>query len=235
MEDLLLIAALIVCAILAISRLWELIGPNRDSYVIHNQVLRRASDGLLYRVHGAHDDSRQAAEVMAKLSRFNVEFLRHIRHRYIQTQPEMYPGSKVAIPPPNAAERARMKNLLDRYNPDVLNESSPFNPRGDTSFTVSKGRKLALCLRNKKNGALHKDIHTLEFVTLHELAHMAENDWGHKRPFWVSFKWVLHEGALSGLHQPADYAAAPKMYCGLNVAYQPYHDTTLDNIWLVNS
>lgn len=231
MDDRILLAFVIVLALLAVSRLWELIGPNRDSYVIHNQVRVRASDGLYYRVHGAHEDHKEAADVMAKLSRFNIEFLRHIRHRYNQTQPEIYPGINGPIPPPNEAERERMKNLLDRYNPDVLNESSPFNPRGDTSFTISKGRKLALCLRNKKNGDLHKDLHTLEFVTLHELAHIAENDWGHRRPFWVSFKWVLHEGAISGLHHPADYATHPKMYCGLNVAYQPYHDRELAEIW----
>ena len=170
--------------------------------------------------------------MMARLSRFNIEFLRHIRERFVQQQPRAFPGSRgQLIPPPNDAVRNRMRNLLSRYNPDVLNESSPFNPRGDTSFTIAKGKKLALCLRNKRNGALHRDQHTLEFVVLHELAHIAENDWGHKRPFWITFKWVLYEAKIAGVHEPAGYAAAPKLYCGLEVAYQPFHDAGLENVW----
>lgn len=230
--DALLLAVCVVLAILAIMRLWEYVGPHKDSYSIHNQRRIRASDGLLYNVHEAHSESaKEAAEIMAQLSRFNIAFLRHIRERYVQKEPRSYPGA-ANVPPPNSALKTRMKNLLDRYNPDVLAESSPFNPRGDTSYTVSKGKKLALCLRRKHEGApLHDDVHVLQFVTLHELAHIAEDDWGHKKPFWISFKWVLYEAKISGIHEPAFYDADPKMYCGLNVAYQPFHDSALPAIW----
>ena len=61
LNDLLLLAATLLLAVLAIWRLWELLGPSRDSYVIHNQVRVRAFDGLYYRIHAAHASEAEEA------------------------------------------------------------------------------------------------------------------------------------------------------------------------------
>jgi hypothetical protein len=128
------------------------------------------------------------------------------------------------------------KLLLERYDRDKLAESSPRNPEGDTSFTLWKGRLLALCLREKDPAAsgdpetydVH-DMETLWFVTVHELAHIGIDNVGHPPEFWSAFKHLLLESEEAGLAPPGgwpDYELFPVPYCGLTVDYNPLFDAT---------
>jgi hypothetical protein len=71
------------------------------------------------------------------------------------------------------------------------------------------------------------------FVVIHELAHIANERWGHssESQFWEIFKFLLHEAKLCGMHTPVDYSKYPVMYCGLNVNYNPYFDDNVKKMW----
>lgn len=120
-------------------------------------------------------------------------------------------------------------NLKHRWRPHRVKENDSKGPN-DTSYTIEKGDLVALCLREKVTGSetMH-DMHTVEFVNLHELAHIASDDYGHSRQFWLNFYWVLRNAKKFGFHQPRDYRKFPVNYCGLDVEYNPYYDPDLVN------
>jgi len=105
-----------------------------------------------------------------------------------------------------------INNILQRYNPDNLIESSPHNWRGDTSYTIGKGEILALCVKNKNNTIV--DTNTLMYVMIHELAHLAIDDVNHTPKFWDTFKELLSITPME-YYIPTDYKENPVPYCGM--------------------
>jgi hypothetical protein len=192
----------------------------REQFGIERAVpLTSPVDGMPYRVHADHPEAEAAADSLALLNRRAVALARHLRRVYRDD-----PG------PRGAATRA----LLARYNPDRIVENSPLDPSKDTSYTIDKGRVLALCLRNRGRdgagpGALHDDG-VLTFVLLHEMAHIASDEVGHPPGFWRTFKWLLLEAEAAGLYWSPDYAREPLVYCGLRIAYNPRYDADLPAI-----
>ena len=68
------------------------------------------------------------------------------------------------------------------------------------------------------------DEHTLMFVALHELSHIATKSIGHKTEFWDNFKFLLQNAKESGVHVPEDYKKKPIEYCGMEIKDNPYYD-----------
>ena len=76
---------------------------------------------------------------------------------------------------------SNVKLLLKRYSPHMIGENIlPFG----TSYTINKGSYIGLCLENK-------DINTLFFVLLHELAHVGTKSVGHTQEFLEFFRFLL--------------------------------------------
>jgi len=210
-----ILAALLLLLLYLTPDVWHPFGSRQARLV-------SARDGARYRVHLRHRDAKGAADRIADLNRFAVEVMRHLRDAYARGAD----GS--------ARHRRLVHNLLTRYDPDNLVESSPNNPSGDTSFTVNKGAVLAMCLREQDptlsgDPTVH-DFHVqalLRFVMLHELAHVAEDNTGHGPSFWAAFKWLLLEVEQAGIYTSPDFAQYPEQYCGMRVDYNPRYDPTL--------
>lgn len=206
---------------------------NRNYIVSRARPVPALHDGREYRVHLDHFDSSGAADTLAALHARAIDLMAVLRKKYLTA-----PAGGAAVPAAGAAgfaaRREIARRLLDRYDRDQLVESSPNNPGGDTSYTLNKGRLLALCIREKDPAGIGspdvQDIHdldTLWFVTVHELAHLGVDSIGHPPEFWSAFKFLLTECADAGL-TPAggwpDYGRAPILYCGLKVDYNPLFD-----------
>ncbi|NBQ71043.1 MAG: M48 family peptidase, partial [Nitrosomonadaceae bacterium] len=130
---------------------------------------------------------------------------------------------------------AAAHKLLGRFNPDNFAENSPLDATGDSSYCLDKGAVVAMCLRSRgargggrapPAGALH-DPETLTFVMVHELAHIAVDDYDHPPEFWRTFKFLLAEAQRAGCYRSPDFAAAPVDYCGVHVGYNPLYDSEL--------
>lgn len=124
----------------------------------------------------------------------------------------------------------RVNQLTEHYNPRDIYEISPLNTSGVTSYTQDK-KTLILCLRKKEKNEsgqneLH-DINTVMFVVIHELAHMANGQWGHGTNFWILFKFMLENAVECGIYKPVDYKRYPIVYCGLKLNFSPLFDMTL--------
>lgn len=177
-----------------------------------NEYFRVASsvDQRNYAVLGGHADMREAADRLALINAKNAQLIEYMTTKYSDGTSRGYV----------LGERLRR-----RYRHDRLFENDPPD-KNNTSYTEDKGEKIALCLREKVTGRdnLH-DSSILEFVNLHELAHIASEGYGHDDEFWDNFAFLLNEAKLAGVHRPVDYSRHPVNYCGLDVGYNPYYDS----------
>jgi hypothetical protein len=115
------------------------------------------------------------------------------------------------------------KRLKAGFNPQKIMETLPTSEY--TAYSENKGEKLAFCLNKTKadNNDLI-DEHTLMFVALHELSHVATESIGHKSDFWQNFKFILECAKEMGIHNPEDYKKKPAEYCGMKIRDNPFYD-----------
>ncbi len=167
-------------------------------------------NGIKYKVLNEYEDKEKAAKILDYLNSSNIKLMAHLKKKYKNTD-----------------MMESIEFLLKNYNPDVIFEHLP-KGIDNTSYVVDKGTSIVYCLREKESGKnkIH-DLHTLMFVNLHELSHIYNKGWGHKRDFWSSFKFILTEAQEIGIHSPINYSAEPMVYCGLPVKYNPYYDKSL--------
>jgi WLM domain len=113
--------------------------------------------------------------------------------------------------------------LQNGFNPKKVMETLPTSSY--TAYSENKGEKIAFCLnREKADNNDMIDEHTLTFVAIHELSHIATKSIGHKSDFWENFKFLLEEAKEAGIHDPADYKKKPQEYCGMTIRDNPYYD-----------
>lgn len=156
-----------------------------------------------------------ASETLAYLNEFSIKILRNMREKYLWNNKNPY--------------RKRMiEKLLENYNPDSIIENNPTNDV-NTSYVEDKGKVFAICLREKKTGQFFiHDYNILEFVLLHEMAHLSTDVIGHDDvEFWTNFKILIDEAIELKLHDPINYEKYPINYCSLEVDYNPYFDTKI--------
>ena len=116
-----------------------------------------------------------------------------------------------------------VKRLVKGYNPKKISETLPTSEY--TAYSENKGEKLAFCLNRDKKGESNMiDEHTLTFVAIHELSHIATKSVGHKQEFWDNFKFLLENAKECGVHNPIDYKSKPTEYCGMDIKDNPYYD-----------
>jgi len=92
-----------------------------------------------------------------------------------------------------------------------------------SSYTINKGELMALCLRHKKGDHPFHDYNTLQFVMIHELAHIASISEGHNQEFINNFIFLLRQAHSFGYYEPVNYANSPIYYCGVKVTNNPFY------------
>lgn len=119
-------------------------------------------------------------------------------------------------------DKDNVKRLVDGFNPKKVMETLPTSEY--TAYSENKGEKLAFCLNTEKGGSTMIDEHTLTFVAIHELSHIATKSIGHKTEFWENFKFLLEHAKAAGIHTPRDYKNEPQKYCGMTIRDSPVFD-----------
>lgn len=162
-----------------------------------------------YHVIGLYSDNKKAAQLLDNVNNNMIQLLRHLKRSYANTK--VY----------NIVHSA-----LVNYDPEMQYETISFG--GSTSYTVNK-TKMYLCLRDTITSKL-VDINTAMFVVLHETAHIANHEWGHKEQFWRIFRFLLVEATNIGIYDPIDYSKYPVIYCGITIDYNPYFDHNITSL-----
>lgn len=115
-------------------------------------------------------------------------------------------------------DRKGIKRLKKRYNPDQLSETGLGAKY--TSYSVNKGEKISICVRQPDNSFINDNI--IIFVFIHELAHVMTEEVGHTPKFWDNMAYLLEQGEKIGIYVPEDYSENPVDYCGMEINSTPY-------------
>lgn len=217
------IVAIIIIAVILL--IWY--NTNVD-FFMGKRMVKSSIDGRQYLLTTGYNLNpslyTRSADVLAYMNNFIVGVLRYIRETYIR-------GRKIPnwSPYENIADVfAFLNRLIDKYNPDVLQENVPTSTE-NTSYVIRKGETIAFCIK-KKGGALNDDKDTLQFVALHELTHIGTLEYGHPHQFWLNFKLVLLLANESKLYTAVDYDKHSENYCGLDITYNPMFDDSLRSL-----
>lgn len=152
----------------------------------------KAEDNKEYLVRNL-DDKQQAANLLASITEDLTKLVQHLISKH----------------PLNDS----MMRLYKNYNPSSISEGSVDS--GYTSYSVNKGEKIILCIRQKNQEFVEKN--TILYVAIHELAHLATKEIGHTDSFWSNFKFMLKEAIDINIYTPVNYVSQPKDYCGIKI------------------
>lgn len=138
-------------------------------------------------------NSQAAADYLADV---NIKMIKLVKHMIAK-----YPKNDEA------------KQLYQNFNPEAISEGSPDS--GYTSYSVNKGEKLILCIRQKDNTFV--EINVILYVAIHELGHIMTKEVGHTEHFWENFRLLLQEAIDLGIYTKIDYKENPHDYCGIKI------------------
>ena len=146
------------------------------------------------------DDAVEAADLIATIKGKLKTLLEHLEKTYGNSD-------------------IRVMALKENYKPERLSEG--VDTPGYTSYSINKGEKIVLCLRNRDK---LMDLNTMTFVVLHEFAHLATESIGHTEEFWNNFRFMLKEAIKIGIYKRHDFKKKPEKYCGTMITDSPLKD-----------
>ena len=92
------------------------------------------------------------------------------------------------------------------------------NPRA-FGYNVEKGKYIAVCLHDAQNRP--NAYNEVFFVLLHELAHIATEDYAHNAHFWATYRRLIRVASNAGLYRNVDYAKSPRRFCHNTLTSNP--------------
>lgn len=122
-------------------------------------------------------------------------------------------------------------DILKNFDAEPIRFSESTPDSTYTSFTLNKGEKIHVCLRQKNTSQDLVDVNILTFVTLHEVGHIGTREIGHTPLFWNNFAWILKEAEELGIYQFQNFAEQPVPYCGISITDQPkYKENSMNTL-----
>ena len=170
--------------------------------------VKSSVDGQTYNVRDMAD-KQEAADLLARVRLLMKKLYLHLESSF--------------------PDKPQVQRLVQNFRPDPerLLESTPDEEH--TSFSVNKGQKVHLCLRQRAGGNESLvDENVMIFVAIHEMAHMITQSIGHEPEFWNNFGWLLREAERTGVYKYQDFKSQPVTYCGVQITDQPKYDPSKD-------
>ena len=122
-------------------------------------------------------------------------------------------------------------DILKNFDADPTRFSESTPDSSYTSYTLNKGEKIHVCLRQKNSSQDLVDVNVLTFVTLHEVGHIGTREIGHTPLFWNNFAWILKQAEEIGIYEFQNFAEQPVPYCGISITDQPkYRETAISDL-----
>lgn len=174
----------------------------------HDMIYQKSTvDGASYLVRNL-PDRQEAAD---RLARTRAKLLRLMR-ALKQSHPE----------------KPLVTQMLRNFDADPSRFSESTPDATYTSYSVNKGEKVYMCIRQRNESEELVDENVITFVALHELAHIGTHEIGHTPLFWNNFAWLLQRAEEVQIYEYTDFAAHPVEYCGIRITDQPTYDKAKD-------
>ena len=163
-------------------------------------LIKSSVDNELYLVRNL-PDKQDAAD---RLSRVRAKLLR-LRKYLEQTH----------------ADKPFIANMLKNFDCSAARFSESTPDAQYTSYSVNKGEKIHMCLRQRDATERLVDENVVTFVALHEMAHTGTQSIGHTPEFWNHFAWLIKQAEHVKIYEYMDFAAHPVEYCGVHITDSP--------------
>lgn len=126
-------------------------------------------------------------------------------------------------------DRPFVKQIIRNFdaNPERFAESTP--DAAYTSYSVNKGEKVYMCLRQRDDKEELVSENILIFVALHEMSHIGTASIGHTKEFWNHFAWLLEKAEDLEIYKFQDFAAHPVEYCGVHITDAPKYKRDVED------
>lgn len=124
-----------------------------------------------------------------------------------------------------------VKQMMKNFDCSAARFSESTPDAQYTSYSVNKGEKVFMCLRqrNDKEELVQENI--ILFVAIHEMSHVGTSSIGHTPEFWNHFAWLLQQAEAINIYQYTDFAAHPVEYCGVHITDAPkYKESVNDEV-----
>jgi hypothetical protein len=163
-------------------------------------LVKSSVDGMSYLVRNMND-KQEAANRLARIRSKLLLLMKALKQTY--------------------SDRPFVKQVMRNFdaNPERFAESTP--DAAYTSYSVNKGEKVYMCLRQRNESEELVDENILIFVALHEMSHIGTASIGHTREFWNHFAWLLERAEELSIYKFQDFAAHPVEYCGVHITDSP--------------
>jgi hypothetical protein len=125
-------------------------------------------------------------------------------------------------------DKPLVAQMLRNFDADPTRFSESAPDASYTSYSVNKGEKVFMCLRQRNEKEDLVDENIITFVALHELSHIGTVDVGHTPLFWNNFAWLLQRAEEIKIYQYTDFSAHPVEYCGIHITDQPTYKKDKD-------
>ena len=128
-------------------------------------------------------------------------------------------------------EKPFVKQLINDFDcsAERFSESTP--DAQYTSYSVNKGEKVYMCLRQRDDKETLVNENIILFVALHEMSHVGTSSVGHTPEFWNHFAWILEQAEHIKIYSFTDFAAHPVEYCGVHITDSPkYKESIKDDL-----
>lgn len=152
-------------------------------------------DGHFYTVRKDSGDKVEAADMLARINSRVLILLQKLKE-------ELYNDSE---------KKEEVQILISKYNPRKLMEK-PVDSKYP-AFSINKGQKIYICVRDNNTGKVSKDINTVMYVMIHELAHVMTKSIGHTEQFWENNNFLLKKAKKFKLYSENNN----KKYCGIHI------------------
>lgn len=138
-------------------------------------------------------DKQAAADYIARIAASLTSLVRHMVAKY--------------------PDNVDVKRMYARFDATAISEGSIES--GYTSYSVNKGQRIVLCIRQGDKSFV--DFDTMLYVAIHELAHVMTLEIDHPPSFWSNFKFLIQEAISIGIYNKKDFTTTPVPYCGINI------------------
>lgn len=156
------------------------------------EYIKSTIDNRLYLVRKL-PQKQEAADYLADI---NIKLQKLVKHMMAK-----YPSNKEVL------------QMYKNYSPTSLSEGSVES--GYTSYSVNKGEKVILCIRQADHSFVEKNV--VMYVAIHELAHIMTTEVGHTDTFWRNFRMLLEEAIALDIYTKVDFNNKPQDYCGIKI------------------
>ena len=165
-------------------------------------------DGRQYRVRDM-GDKQEACDLLARIRLKMARLYGIVKDKY--------------------PDKPQVKQWVQNFTPDPSRFLEATPDAEHTSYSVNKGEKVHLCLRQREgpNETL-VDENVMVFVAIHEMAHAITSTIGHGPDFWNNFAWLLKQAEANGIYKYQDFKSHPVSYCGLHITDSPSYDPKKD-------